>query len=297
MRFDAYLMVDWSARRTPSPRAPSADAVWVGELGDAGTGARYLRTREAAVAHVRDRLRRHVGASRRVLVGFDFPCGSPRGLAAALGLPGAPWRAVWDELGRTVADDDRNRNDRFAVAAGLNARIAGPGPFWGCPPSAAGPHLTATVRGRFGFPVAGLARLRATEAAMPGVQETWKLLGNGSVGGQALLGIPRVRALRDDPELAAVSRVWPFETGLTDRPSPDAGPFVLHAEIWPGIVRVPPDAPIRDEAQVRRMCEWAAGRDRDGTLGALFAPALDPATAAAVVAEEGWILGAAGEAP
>ncbi|HTI32262.1 MAG TPA: hypothetical protein VL422_01220, partial [Miltoncostaea sp.] len=185
-----------------------------------------------------------------------------------------------------------NANNRFAVADAINRRVAGPGPFWGCPPSAATPALTATVTGRFTFPVAGLRRLRATEEAMRGVQETWKLLGAGSVGSQALLGIPRVRVLRDDPELAAVSRVWPFETGLTGRPSPGAGPFVLHAEIWPGTVAVPPDAPIRDEAQVRLMCEWAERRDRDGTLGALFAPELDAATAAAVVAEEGWILGA-----
>ncbi|MGE0028946.1 MAG: cobalamin biosynthesis protein CbiG [Thermoleophilia bacterium] len=290
MRFDAYLMVDWSARSTPSPRAPSADAVWVAELGGVEDGARYFRTRAAGAAHVRERLLHHVRASRRVLVGFDFPFGYPRGLAAALGLAGAPWRAVWDALGDAIADDDRNRNNRFAVAAGLNARIAGPGPFWGCPPSAAGPHLTAAVTGLFAFPVAGLARLRATEATTRGVQETWKLLGIGSVGSQALLGIPRVRALRDDPALGAVSRVWPFETGLTDRPSPDAGPFVLHAEIWPGILHVPPDAPIRDEAQVHGVCAWAAGRDRDGTLGARFAPALDAATATAVVAEEGWIL-------
>jgi hypothetical protein len=292
--FDAYLIVDWSGGAAMGPPRPARDNVWVGERWDGGACQRYFRTRAAATGHVRERLAAHVAAGARVLVGFDFPYGHPRGLARALGLPGDPWRAVWDLLGREIADDAANANNRFAVAAAINRRIAGPGPFWGCPPSAATAGLTATVKGGFAFPVAGLARLRATEAAMPGVQETWKLYGAGSVGSQALLGIPRVRSLRDDPALAAVSRVWPFETGLTDRPSPDAGPSVLHAEIWPGIVDVPPGAPIRDEAQVRLMCEWAAGRDRDGTLGARFAPALDPATAAAVVAEEGWILGAPG---
>jgi hypothetical protein len=291
VQFDAYLMIDWTGGAAMGPPRPAGDNVWVGERWDGGACQRYFRTRAAATGHVRDRLAAHVLAGARVLVGFDFPYAYPRGLADALGLTGAPWRAIWDLLGREVADDSANANNRFAVADAINRTVAAPGPFWGCPPSAATPALTPTVKGVFAFPVAGLARLRAPVAAMPGVQETWKLLGAGSVGSQALLGIPRVRALRDDPGLAAVSRVWPVETGLTDRPSPDAGPFVLHAEIWPGIVAVPPDAPIRDEAQVRLMCEWAERRDHDGTLGALFAPALDADTETAVVAEEGWILG------
>ena len=102
-----------------------------------------------------------------------------------------------------------------------------------------------------------------------------------------------MRALRDDPLLASVSRVWPFETGFTDRPVPEAGPFVLHAEVWPGIVAVPAAEAIRDRAQVRLMCEWAARQDASGVLGGWFAPALDAATAAAAAAEEGWILGCA----
>jgi hypothetical protein len=292
MLFDAYVMVDWSGGSTLGPSRPAKDNIWVGDLWIGGACQRYFRGRTAATEYVRARLVEHVNHGARVLVGFDFPYGYPAGLARALALDGAaPWRAVWDELGRLVHDDAMNVNDRFDVAAALNSRITGPGPFWGCPPSAANERLTATTKGLFSFPVNGLARLRTTEAAMSGVQETWKLYGAGSVGSQALLGIPRVRALRDDPVIAAVSRVWPFETGFTEQPIPPVGPFVLHAEIWPGIVDVPADAPIRDQAQVRLMCEWAARHDSAGTLGEWFAPPLDPAAAADVVAEEGWILG------
>lgn len=290
MLFDAYLMIDWSGRSRPSPVAPSADAIWVGERSPSCTGERYFRTREAATGHIRRRLIGHALEGARVLVGFDLPFGYPRGLAARLGGGDPPWRATWDVLGEAVRDDARNANNRFAVAAALNRRIAGPGPFWGCPAAAAGAHLTRTLTGVFVFPVAGIGRWRATEAAMPGVQETWKLLGAGSVGSQALLGIPRVRSLRDDPALAAVSRVWPFETGFTPTPAPPEGPFVLHAEMWPGVVAVPAGTPIRDRAQVRLMCDRAAAEDAAGTLGGRFAPTLDPGTAAAAVAEEGWIL-------
>jgi hypothetical protein len=307
MLFDAYLFVDWSSAAGPSPPNPAPDAVWVGELSTRVEEQYYFRTRDGAVAHVRERLRELVRQRRRVLVGFDFPYGYPRGLAARLGLGGdAPWRAVWDAIADRVTDDAGNVNNRFAAAAVLNGLASGgPGPFWGCPAGAATPALTATMRGLFTFPHPGdppLARLRTTETAMgPGVQETWKLAGAGSVGGQALVGIPRVRALRDDPALTAVSRVWPFETGFGTDACPAAGPFVLHAEIWPGIVSpaeiaaetAATDPPgIRDEVQVRLMCRWARDQDAGGGLHThLSVPGLSGDDRAAARTEEGWILG------
>jgi hypothetical protein len=41
----------------------------------------------------------------------------------------------------------------------------------------------------------------------------FRVFGHGSVGSQTLAGIPRVHELRFDPEFAARSAVWPFETG------------------------------------------------------------------------------------
>lgn len=302
---DAYLVVDWSARSRPSPTRPARDAVWVGERGPDGSCETYCRTRAAATAHVRLRLRDLVARGLRVLVGFDVPYGYPAGFAACLGLDGqAPWRAVWDLLAERIADTAANENNRFAVAAELNREVGGgPGPFWGCPPSRASPSLPSGRSGLFTFPfparAAILERLRLTEKRMPGVQEAWKLSGAGSVGSQALLGIPRVRDLRDDPVLVPVSAVWPFETGFAPGPVPDRGPFVLHVEIWPGIVEAATVAAemertraIPDQAQVRLMCEWAHAQDRDGALGAwLDATSLSDGERRAAVEEEGWILG------
>jgi len=134
-----------------------------------------------------------------------------------------------------------------------------------------------------------------------GIQETWKLLGVGCVGSQALTGIPRIHALRYHEELKDISAVWPFETGFTSAPSPESGPYILHAEIWPGVVedevrRMTTENPdlIRDKAQVRAMCEWAAGLDQKGALGSYFdVPAgLDSTEIEQCLQEEGWILGA-----
>ena len=69
------------------------------------------------------------------------------------------------------------------------------------------------------------------------MQPIWKLYGNGSVGSQALLGIPYLTALRNDPVLASVSRGWPFETGLGALPGrPKRDCLIVHAEIYPSLV-------------------------------------------------------------
>jgi precorrin-8X/cobalt-precorrin-8 methylmutase len=300
--FDAYLMVDWSASSRPRS---GPDSVWIGIATRVGEEVRLEppcnpRTRADAAARLRDRLLELTAKALRALVGFDFPYGYPRGFAAALEPTAgvAPWRATWDLLRASIRDDERNANNRFEVAAELNARLGrAPGPFWGCPVS----RRKGSLHSRScTFPYltpAGVAleRLRLAETCLRGVQETWKLYGNGSVGSQALTGIPRVAALRDDPALSRHSSVWPFETGLTDRPVPARGPFVLHAEIWPNVVPIDWSLhPVRDAAQVLALARQLARLDARGELGPLFRVTgrRDRGPLSARLAEEGWILGA-----
>ncbi|MDG2336298.1 MAG: hypothetical protein P8Q97_19010 [Myxococcota bacterium] len=131
---------------------------------------------------------------------------------------------------------------------------------------------------------------------MKGVQETWKLFGVGSVGSQALLGIPCLARLRDHPGLAAHSRVWSFETGFALPPLPESIPFVLHVEIWPGLAKMDGALhPVRDAALVMSLARHLAEVDVRGNLGDWFSGPSDlsPAGRAACISEEGWILGAA----
>jgi hypothetical protein len=307
--FDTYVAVDWSARSTPSPARPSPDAVWVGEWRSstrdgraAGGQETYWRTRHACLGYLQGCLRRAAAAGDRVLVGWDVAFGYPAGFAVALGLRGAapPWRLVWNELCRLIADESTNRNNRFAVAATLNARCGGAeaGPLWGCPPGMEPPALRPTSPA-FPYRVGAdrsLPRLRVVDALEPRVQPIWKLYGHGSVGSQSLLGLPAVCRLRDDPALAAISQVWPLETGFTAPAPATDRPLIIHAEIWPGLVPVSLEArpAIRDQAQVRAVVTWLATLDHAGALDALLSPAVAMAQASAVE-EEGWILGA-GEA-
>jgi precorrin-8X/cobalt-precorrin-8 methylmutase len=116
------------------------------------------------------------------------------------------------------------------------------------------------------------------------------LLGAGSVGGQALTGIPVVRALRDDPRWVDRVRIWPFETGLQ---APEEGAVVI-AEVYPSLWAVSSaDGEPKDAAQVRSVARFFADRDRTGKLAALFAgdPFLTPEQRLRVETEEAWTLG------
>ena len=99
----------------------------------------------------------------------------------------------------------------------------------------------------------------------------WKLFYNGSVGSRALVGIPVVNSLRDDPQLQALSRVWPFGAGVPM--SPMGPPSILHAEIWPSIVDVKSlmarpenDGKVLDEVQVEQLALTCRMHDAAETL-------------------------------
>lgn len=194
------------------------DSIWVRSLGIDRNGRHDLvanpRTRTEARALVRQHLVAAVSRGERVLVGFDVAYGYPAGFAAALGLEGTPWRATWDLLAALVGDGDDYANDRFTVAAELNRRT-GTEVFWGHPHGRVVPDLSPR-RDRVRHapaPDGVVAEWRATEQRLRDRRlrshQVWKLTGAGAVGSQALLNIPTLAALRDDPTLAAYSRVWP----------------------------------------------------------------------------------------
>jgi hypothetical protein len=308
--FDSYIFVDWSARNSPSPAKLSRDSVWVGETSlqcEEVVPPTYHRTRIEGVEYVTERLHTHVAAGRRVLLGFDFSYGYPRGFGSTLGQHGAtsPWRVVWDELALRITDGQDNVNNRFHVASTLNERLGpGPGPFWGVPPKEATQYLTKMRKGKFEYPyvmASGVKlqiwRLTEKHAKCQGFKphSVWQLLGNGAVGSQALVGIPRLRMLRNAEGLADCSKVWPFETGFTHTPSPTVGPFVLHAEVFPNLVDGERDRndPIPDRAQVLALAKWAREQDLSEKLAEMFtAPdGLTPVDRHACEVEEGWILG------
>jgi hypothetical protein len=290
--FDAYLMVDWSAS---SRRVTGSDSIWYCLVTHSGDHSSIVAlenpsTRRKAVTEISDILRGLARKEKMTLVGFDFPYGYPAGTAAALGLTVAPkWSGVWCEITRRIVDNDDNSNNRFEVAAKLNERFSGRCyPFWGCPEGRRSATLSST-RGDPGH----LAVRRLTDVG--NMQSIWKLYGNGSVGSQALLGIPHLSALRNDDVLSPVSRVWPFEVVLKSLPSRSKRDYlIVHAEIYPSLVPIQAVAgEVKDAVQVRTMAAHFAALDDAGNLSALFAgPAhLTPEDRTIGEQEEGWTLG------
>ena len=295
--FNAYIIVDWSAAAKPNT---GADSVWIGVL---KRDVRFRLAFEAFNPPTRAEAEKKLVAilddlkkrSERALLGFDFPLGFPRGFASALKLSTeTPWRAAWDQLDRMVTDKANNLNNRFGVGSEINRRLTGgPFPFWGCPPKDALTTLQPKKTRDHG--PGDLPEFRHAEIVAKGASPIWKLYYNGSVGSQAILGIPVVRRLK--LARGEAMRVWPFETGFKTLDEPDlAGVELVAAEVYPSMLKVAP-APgeVKDLAQVRATAEHFARLDEAGKLGALFGASK---TAPAEVIEEaereeGWILGAA----
>lgn len=293
--FSAYVIVDWSAAAKPST---GPDSIWIGvvkrdvrfRLAFESHNPATRAEAEKKLAEILDDLKKR---GERALVGFDFPLGFPRGLAAALKLPGeAPWRAVWDQLAKMVTDKPTNVNNRFGVGSEINRRLTGgPFPFWGCPPKDALTTLQPKRTKAHGPD--DLPEFRHADLAAKGASSIWKLYYNGSVGGQAILGIPAVRRMK----LARgdALRVWPFETGFKALTEADLeGVEVVVTEVYPSIFKAQPAAgEVKDHAQVRVTAEHFAKLDEAGKLGAVFGPGKSAAADVVVDAEteEGWILG------
>jgi len=168
----------------------------------------------------------------RALLCADFGYGYPAGFASLLANPGSdgmpPWRIVWQYLSKHIQDDlgakpgqqPTNRSNRFEVANAINAAVSGPtspGPFW-CLFKPGGYVCVPQKKPTQPFVCASgsVAPLRLTDRRAKS-NTPFRLFGTGSVGSQVLTGIPRLHAIRFDPQFAGCSAVWPFETGWAPR--------------------------------------------------------------------------------
>lgn len=291
--FDAYVMVDWSAAARP---ATGADSIWIGVLKrnvrfQLTFSATNPATRSEAEAQIIALLEDFAKRNERALVGFDFPLSFTRGTAEALKLAQPAWDGLSKWVEREIKDKPDNSNNRFQTAAKMNRLMTGEAfPFWGCP--ARDEQTTLRAKRPRDHTSEDIPEMRFADSAAKGAQSIWKLYYQGSVGGQALTGIPVVRRLR---QRFASSRLWPFETGWKALGTADVdGITAVLCEIWPSILKPQIAAgEVKDLAQVRTLAEHFAALDEKGRLGALFGPAKGQTAPAEIVEnEEGWILGA-----
>jgi precorrin-8X/cobalt-precorrin-8 methylmutase len=290
--FERYAMVEWSASNSP---VSGKDSIWIGCAQRDGDTITLLesvnpRTRDEAMHILEGLIRASIEEGKRLLIGFDFPFGYPRGAAAAIGGK-ADWQALWSAIAAMVRDRPDNASNRFEVGGKLNREALADAPmFWGRPP-----HLViAGLSDKKPEPYpSALPERRLCEERLPRAQPVWKLAFAGSVGSQSLLGFSRLEALRRDETLSGKIKVWPFETGFADDLS---APCVI-AEIYPALFPVMlGDRTCLDQAQVETLAEGFATADAEGTLGTFLAGPEDltPDERETVLTEEGWILGLGG---
>jgi hypothetical protein len=312
--FDSYIMVDWSgaARR----RGRRSDCIWIAhgptEADEPGTDSPFSRTE--VIRLIRSMLLKETAAGNRVLVGFDFAYGYPMDYSAALQAATGtsdqelPWLTVWRHLSEAIKDDEgttpggkpTNLSNRFEVANQINALLSSDpesaGPFWSASPEAAyryipqkrPPQPFQTAQGYLIKPLR-LTDLRAKSGS------PFRLFGTASVGSQSLTGIASLHKLRNDPQLAGASAVWPFETSwATKAKLLPKNVLVLHAEIYPSVRDPMPDE-IKDRGQVRAMWHWARDLDEQNLLWCEFCRPVEIETGSkedlATQLTEGWILG------
>ena len=298
--FDTHIVVDWSARSEQSSSEPTKDAIWWAvarvDGGRAEPEVKYARTRYDALQRLVRLIAGELDANRRVLVGFDFPFGYPEGVAAHL-TGKASALALWDWLAAHIEDEPDNANNRYKVAAAINAAYPGIGPCWGHPPQWSIPGIPAKKWDRTGqerHP----PECRIADQCAEGAKTVWQLAYAGSVGSQVLLGLPVLKCLIEDQNIAGRAEVWPLQTGLQ---TPEA-PAVI-AEVYPSLLRAEIGerklaGEIHDCAQVRVNAEAFAQLDAGGGLAPLFSDTrcLTPAQRQLIETEEAWILGLGHEA-
>jgi hypothetical protein len=321
--FDRYIAVDWSANNGPKS---GKDSIWTAEATRSGREAsRNPSTRSAAMADLVSTLISALARSERVMVGFDFAFGYPRGAAEAIARVATPsptlptrgrvserlgldasdtsplvgedgrgvreprWRQLWHHLHNSIQDSDLNLSNRFDVAASINLAI---GPhYWGHPHGRTIPGLTPR---RPLDCYTAISERRTVEAHARGPQPVWKLTGVGAVGSQTLLGIARLEALRRHPILGPQIAVWPFDTDFERNLS---RPITL-VEIYPSLLPLTSAPSPKDRAQVEICVDRYAAFDQQNLLGQFLSapPGLSPFDRAAAIAEEGWIAGVGHEA-
>lgn len=276
MRFDTVLMVDWSGGNDTG-RRPRKDAIWaaVARRGDPMVPCVYLRNREIAETWLADVLASEIAAGRRVLAGFDFPFGYPRGFAEVL-TGRADALSVWGWMAEHLRDTP-GANNRFVLAGGINRLFPGVGPFWfnGTPRDV--PDLPRKGRDRDGH---GMEERRIVETRAKGSFSCWQMGGAGAVGSQVMTGMACLERLRR--ACPGMVSVWPFEE--LERP-------IAFVEVWPSLADAAVKAAMRpgrikDAVQVRTLARAIQRMEEADTLGRALAAVPQEARA-----EEGWILG------
>ncbi|MDG1198100.1 MAG: hypothetical protein P8O86_08795 [Actinomycetota bacterium] len=280
--FDELTVIDWSSASRPTV---GKDSIWiVSKIADL-TRLANPPTRTQAGNEIDSVIRAtDVGHSR--LIAIDVSLGLPSPFEEVVGPPGASWRDTWDLVNSKVSDAIDNTNNRFLAGSSLNAMLGeGRGPFWGHPTGRTYPELHPK-RPNFPWSSRKIPEFRLCEQLMRSkklaVQSTWKLAYPGSVGGQFLMAVPWLTALKKKhPQV----KIWPFETGFATRPQKGD---IWVAEIWPSEFPRLFQHEVKDADQVISVLSFLSECNSSGKIKDLLLGPVDLPSAEIAQRAEGW---------
>ncbi|MGB3278042.1 MAG: molybdopterin-binding protein [Pseudorhodobacter sp.] len=279
MKVDRVIVLDWSAAGAPKL---GKDSIWIGQASASGIAAENIATRAQAETRLASLMDAGLAAGERLLIAADFAFGAPQGLTKALtGETHA--LALWQWLARRITDTDRNVTNYRAIAAEMNAKFSGEGPFWGNGAKTETPGLPRTKPAH--PPELAEHRIAECVGQEAGLwpKTLWQLAGAGAVGAQSLTGMAMFHRLR--ARLPGKVAVWPLE--------PQDGASIIIAEAYLSLLadkvrRAVAQGMIQDEAQVRLHAQAFFNLSQQGGLAALMTPDQPVET----LRSEGWYLGA-----
>lgn len=274
--FDAYAFADYRGGQDDGPGVVLCFALGAGPV----CRVAEVRNRKTLDRAWRQMLRDASACGARLCFGQDHQYGVPIDFARELELPTDDWRMGMELLfsGARGACARDGQAGEFARIVNEELRARGAEPyFWSATKDGYGlPSSAPRTNGQY----------RLTEKSRG---FSFSRVGdNGTVGGQTIVGLPRILELLRWAEGERIPvAVWPFD-GLGVGELPDHGHVMW--EPYPTLVRAEGIAQS-DLNDARAATLWARDRDCTGVLGCeLDLSGLD-AGAHQRVAFEGWIAG------
>lgn len=278
--FDAYLFADYSGAREVG------DAIVPALAGGSGppTVIEGRFTRAGLVEYFVDLLTVAQQMGLRVLFGVDHQYGLPFDFALELGVPTHSWRDALRSFTQALErPGDHGELTQAEAARRLNARLQKPY-FWSATNAAA--FRLPGQDPRLGHSTT--ARLTERRPDLRGPKLLNRVGDPGTVGGQTLLGLPRLLELLDRCDRRGIPvAAWPFDgVRLTD--AAYAGRHVL-VELYPSAVRAE-DVPQTDINDALAGAAYLQRVDASGRLAALMDLSSRPEREQETIRLEGWIL-------
>gem|GEM_PF-942363 len=287
--FHSYIFADYSGAADLGAQRNAIKLAYAENVSECKLIQEPL-TRDTLVQKILEYLRTATAGNKRVCFGFDHQYGVPFGLLKEIGIAELSWRKILDVLVEGRGVPALQHPSTYARQFNEWCSKKGKPPYF----------YSSTKASSYGIPSRDprkgeadtLSRLteRCKSISGRGNPKPFNRVGdNGSVGGQTIMGLIKLRELLNKCQAEGISvKCWPFD-GLDIRSYSYVGCHVL-LEPYPAAVRSP-DVLYTDANDAIACVKLIQSHDRRGKLSDLLDLSCLSDTQKDMVLVEGWIAG------